>query len=54
MSITTFTFTSPRAMSISGVGDYEEIKRKSSAVGVCKNFNTEKVTAKDQFGDELK
>ncbi|HXG82828.1 MAG TPA: OmpA family protein [Pyrinomonadaceae bacterium] len=41
-------------MSISGVGDYEEIKRKSSAVGVCKNFNAEKITAKDQIGDELK
>ncbi len=41
-------------MSISGVGDYEEIKRKSSAVGVCKNFNAEKSTAKDQIGEELK
>ena len=41
-------------MSISGVGDYEEIKRKSSAVGICKNFNAEKITAKDQIGDELK
>jgi outer membrane protein OmpA-like peptidoglycan-associated protein len=41
-------------MSISGVGDYDEIKRKSSAVGVCKNFNAEKITAKDQIGDELK
>lgn len=41
-------------MSISGVGDYEEIKRKSSTVGVCKNFNAEKITAKDQIGDELK
>ena len=41
-------------MSISGVGDYEEIKRKSGAVGVCKNFNAEKITAKDQIGDELK
>ncbi len=41
-------------MSISGVGDYEEIKRKSSAIGVCKNFNTEKITAKDLIGDELK
>ncbi|MEJ7701769.1 MAG: hypothetical protein WKF71_19310 [Pyrinomonadaceae bacterium] len=37
-------------MSISGVGDYEEIKRKSSAVGVCKNFNAERITAKDQIG----
>ncbi len=41
-------------MSNSGVGDYAEIKRKSSAVGVCKNFNAEKITAKDQIGDELK
>lgn len=34
-------------MSISGVGDYDEIKRKSDAVGVCKDFNAENTTAKD-------
>ncbi len=41
-------------MSTSGVGDYEEIKRKSDSVGACKNFNAEKSTAKDQLADALK
>lgn len=44
----------PAQMSISGVSEYEEIKRSGNEAGTCKGLNSEKTTAKDQLEDQLK